>query len=349
MDKIKVLIVEDSPVATNILTAIINSDEKLTVIGTAKNGKEGVDLTKQLKPDIITMDIHMPIMDGYEATKQIMAYTPTPIIVVSSSTLQKDSNKVFHATSYGALDVINKDLLSVDGISGQEFIKQFLDKLKLFSKIKVLTHMLGKIEHQKQAVSMQYPGILGTTKIVGIAVSVGGPQALQNLLNKIPKNFSSSILIVQHISEGFAEGLVDWLSNSSRTNIKIPKNNEKIESGVVYIAPSGVHMKVSERGTIILSDDPPYLGFRPSCNILLESIASVYKNKSVGVILTGMGSDGALGMKAIKAKGGITIAQDEKTSIVFGMPKVAIDMGVIDKILPLEKIADELIRIINNE
>jgi len=347
--KIKVLIVEDSPVVAQILSEIINSDQDLSVIGMAKNGKEAVELVPELKPDIITMDIHMPVMDGYEAIKQIMAYHPTPIIVVTSSVLSGGTDKVFRVTSYGALDVINKDFLEItDTPESKKSIQNFIDKIKFLSKVKVITHILAKLERDKISNSL-ISKTKNMQKIVGIVTSTGGPQALQYILQKLPHGLNFPILIVQHISDGFAEGLAEWLRNTSLMNVKIAEHNEKINNNNIYIAPTGFQMKVAKDGIIKLTDDPPYYGFKPSGSVLLESIANVYGENAVGVILTGMGSDGTLGIKAIKNKGGSTLAQDEKTSVVFSMPKVAIEMGVVDKIVSLENMAEEIIKMVSDK
>lgn len=343
---INILIVEDSPLVSKVLTKLFDSDRELKVVGVAATGREGIRLASSLKPDIITMDIMMPDMNGVEATKQIMAYQPTPILLLTSSYPRK-MDEVFKAISFGALDVVEKINFENDFI--EEKVKDSLiDKIKLLSKVKVIKHPLAKLEKSAMpAASLKIgqapPKETLLRKIVAIAASTGGPQALSSVLTGIPKNFPWGIVIVQHIAKGFDRGLVEWLANSCAVKIKLAENNESIEAGTAYVAPNDFQMKVVKSGAVELSDEPPYGNFKPSADVLFKSVADVYKHESVGVILTGMGRDGAGGIKAIKEAGGKTIAQDEKTCIVFGMPKEAIDLGAVDKVLPIDKIAGEII------
>lgn len=340
---IKVLVVEDSVSTNRLITSILRSDPEIDVVGAAYDGKDAVALVPTLKPDIITMDIHLPHMDGFEATKQIMAYHPTPILIISASVFAEGMEKVFKAISYGALDVIEKKEMVVEGdkISGQ----QLIEKVKFLSTIRVLHHPLAKLEGPKEKLPpvLESPGAKTFDRIVAIAASTGGPQALVKILARFPKNFPCGIVVVQHITTGFDGGLAAWLNSESPMRVKIAEPGEEIQPGVVYLAPCDLQMKVAEGGKIQISDDPAHDGHKPSGDVLLESVARVYKDKAVGVILTGMGHDGARGIQAIKESCGQTIAQDEKSCIVFGMPKVAIDLGAVDKIIALEKIADEIV------
>ncbi len=334
---IRVLVVEDCPLMCEVLTSIFNPDPQILVVGIAHNGKEAIELVPRLKPDIITMDIHMPVMDGFEATKHIMAYNPTPILVISSSVFRAGMDKVFKAISYGALDVIDKGDLEIGGEkkSGEVLI----EKIKFLSGIKVIRHPLAKLQQKRQGGVLEAPRKRALDKIVAIVTSTGGPQALLEILKRFPENFPCGIVIVQHITNGFTGGLVDWLDSECQLSVKIAEDSEEIQSGVGYIAPDNLQMRVREGGTIQLSDEPAYEGHRPSGDVLLESVARAYRGRAVAAILTGMGRDGAMGMKAIKQSHGQTIAQDEKSCVVFGMPKVAIEMNIIDKVLPLEGIA----------
>lgn len=347
---IKVLIVEDSPLISKILTKILESDHELQVVGVAQTGREGLRLATELSPDIITMDIVMPDMDGVEATKQIMAYKPTPILMLTSSH-QRKKDEVFRAISFGALDVIEKtsfEQMLVEDNSKNNLIK----KIKFLANIKVIKHPLAKL--QQSLVSSDSIHLVAETKkskrdlefkgVIAIAASTGGPQALAAILNKLPVDFPWAILIVQHIARGFTHGLVEWLSKISAFKIKIAEDNEEITKCMAYVAPSGLHMRVAEGGIIRLGDDPPYRNFKPSADILFSSIAKVYNEQGIGIILTGMGRDGADGIGEIKKSGGRTIAQDEKTSVIFGMPKEAIERGAIDKVLSIDKIAEDLLK-----
>ncbi len=343
-DIIKVLVVEDSPLMCKVLTTILNSDPQLIVVGTASNGKEAVDIVPKLKPDIITMDIHMPIMDGFEATKYIMAYNPTPIIIVSTSVFKVGMEKVFKAISYGALDVLDKGKIELE--EGKNGGGELIEKIKFFSKVKVIHHPLARLEEKasgKIIRPVEVSSVKALDRIVAIASSTGGPQALLEILRSLPAEFPCGIVIVQHITKGFIEGLVEWLDSECEIKVKVGEDSEEIQPGVVYFAPCDVHMKIEERGRIHLSNNPPCEGLRPSGDMLLETVAKVYGPGAIGVILTGMGRDGSVGIKAIKQMHGHTIAQDEKSCIIFGMPKAAIEMNAIDEVMPLEKIAQAIV------
>ena len=339
---IRVLIIEDSPLAAKVITKILESDPELKVIAVANSGREGIKLVLELKPDIITMDIMMPGIDGVEATKQIMSYQPTPILLLTSSYPSK-MDDVFKAISFGALDVEEK--INFGQVLEEKAKELLIKKIKLLSGIKVIRHPLAKLE--KNARAVEAPAVvkkaLPLKRIVAIATSTGGPQALASILVKLPKSFPWGILIVQHIAKGFDRGLAEWLGKSCELKIKLAESKEDIKAGTAYIAPNDFQMKVKERGVIVLSDEASYGNFKPSADVLFKSVAEVYKNEAVGVILTGMGRDGASGIKLIKEAGGRTIAQDEKTCIVFGMPKEAIEIGGVDLVLPIDKIAGEIL------
>lgn len=346
-ETVKVLIVDDSAVIRDAILNTLESEEGIKVIGTATNGKEAIDLIPELKPDIITMDIVMPIMDGLTATEYIMAYHPTPILVVTSL-LPQDMKIAFKALNAGALDVIERPTIAELSKPTSKIRKQLIDKIKLFANVKVITHLGGRLPKKEIPVEPVRPvGLVGQVKppkIIAIASSTGGPKTVRKVLAKLPKDFSTPIVIVQHISAGFTKGLVDWWNNECAIEIKEGKDGEKLCKGVVYVAPSFVHMIVTKEEKIKLEDTPPVGGHKPSGNVLLSSVAKVYGQSAIGIILTGMGDDGAMGIKAIKEAGGFTIAEDEESCAIFGMPKVAIEMGLIDKVLPLDAISDEIIR-----
>lgn len=340
---IRVLVVEDSLAVSKAMTSILNTDPGIIVVGVAYNGKEAVELVSKLKPDIVTMDIHMPVMDGFEATKQIMAYNPTPILVVAASVYTQGMDKVFKAISYGALDVVDKNELAIAG--DRKGLDSLIEKIKFLSTIKVMHHPLAKLEAKRES-SLEVLEVekgKALDRMVAIISSTGGPEALVKILRKFPNNFPCGIIIVQHITSGFDTGLVEWLSSECRIKVKLAADSEEIQPGVAYIAPCDLQARVEQGGKISLSDEPARDGQKPSGDVLLESVARVYKEKAVAVILTGMGRDGAAGMKAVKGVSGRTIVQDEPSCVVFGMPKAAIDMGAADKVLPLERIAEEII------
>jgi two-component system chemotaxis response regulator CheB len=338
---IRVLVVDDSPLMCKILTNIMNCDPQILVAAVANNGKEAVELVPRLKPDIITMDMDMPVIDGLEATKQIMASNPTPILIVASTVFKAGTEKVFKAISHGALDVIDKSELELVGHkkSGEALIA----KIKFLTGVRVTDRPLPRLRNERSVVDLKAPRKEVSGKIVAIVASTGGPQALLEILKRLPEDFQCGIVIVQHITSGFLSGLVDWLTKECKIKVKIGEDSEEIRPGVAYIAPDDVQMRVEENGKISLSNEPACGGHRPSGDVLLESVARTYGKGSVAAILTGMGRDGAMGMKAIKELYGKTIAQNEKSCVVFGMPKAAIEMDVIDKVLPLESIAEEIV------
>ncbi len=335
MSKVRVLIADDSPTALDIIEAILQTDPDIQVVGRATNGRETVEMAAALKPHVITIDIHMPVMNGLEAIRRIMAYHPTPILVITSS---MDANIAFQSLSVGALEVLEKPELEV--LSNFKRYDEFNRKIKLISKVRVVTHLAGR--HVPAPADDQPPAV---TQTVGIVASTGGPRALASLLSQLPKNLAASVLIVQHIAEGFVQGLVEWLDDVSPLNVHLARPDVAMESGHVYIADTGCHLEVSETFRLILSDRPADEGQRPSGNLLLESLARVSRHHTVGVVLTGMGHDGARGLKAILNAGGHTIAQDEATSLIFGMPKEAIERGAAEQVLPLDAIAPEIVRL----
>ena len=342
---IRVLVVDDSPLMCKILTNILNCDPEILVSAVATNGKEAVELVPRLKPDIITMDMDMPVMDGLEATKQIMVYHPTPILIVSSSVFRLGMENVFKAISHGALDVIDKSELELfgDKRSGEALI----GKIKFLTGVRVKDQSPAKLRSERSVVDLKAPWKKVSDKIVAIVASTGGPQALLKILKRLPEDFPCGIVIVQHITSGFLSGLVDWLNKECKIKVKIGEDSEGIRPGVAYLAPDNFQMRVDEDGKISLSNEPPNNGHRPSGDILLESVAKTYGKRSVGVILTGMGRDGAMGMKTIKQYQGKTIAQNEKSCVVFGMPNAAIELNAIDEVLPLERIVEEIVLIVH--
>lgn len=342
MKPIRVLIVDDSDVCRQIFAAILSStDNDIKVIGEAKNGQEAVKMVQRLKPDIVTMDIAMPVMDGIEAIKRIMTTNAVPILVISEA---DDANLAFTALAEGALEVIAKSDVNIE--NGAKFVK----KIKLLSGVKVITHIRGKgYEYERGSVLQPAKKERDFEKVVAIASSTGGPKVLAALLQELPSDFPYPIVIAQHISNGFVDGLVEWLDSIAKLKVKAGNEGETVMAGTVYLSPTEKHMALDDCGKITLIEKKPKDIYSPSCDILLSSVANIYRTGLIGIILTGMGDDGVMGIRKIKEAGGTTIAQDEKSSAIFGMPKVAIDSGSIDKVLPLDKIGDELVQIAKNK
>ncbi|MCL4078753.1 chemotaxis response regulator protein-glutamate methylesterase [Coriobacteriia bacterium Es71-Z0120] len=338
---VRVLVVDDSLVAREMLTQILQSDPGIEVVGVASNGAEAVEAVARLKPDLVTMDIHMPKMDGITAVEQIMAYTPTPILVVSSSVHGEGVGRAFDALAAGALEVMKKpeprDWAELDRIAAE-----LIRKVKLLSRVRVITHIRGRRASGRPAAPTPVPARQpGTVSLVAVGSSTGGPSALMSVLAPLPADFPVPIVIAQHIAEGFVPGLVSWLDAACKLTVRAAVDGETVQPGNAYLAPTGLNLAVD---TLTLRFKKP--GERqlyiPSADTLFESVAKTHGASAVGVLLTGMGDDGARGLKSLYDTGALTIAQDEATSTVFGMPKAAIEMGAARKVLPVQQIADAL-------
>jgi two-component system chemotaxis response regulator CheB len=349
--RIRVLIVEDSPVAQEFLTYILSSDPDIEVVGVARNGAEALELVKHLRPSVITMDIHMPIMDGFEATRRIMETLPTPIVVVSGSTGTQEVASTFHAMEAGALAVV----LRPAGINHAAFeadSKQLIITVKLMSEIKVVRRIVRDTQERAplSAVPAQALKSASGIQVVAIGASTGGPPVLKEILSRLGKDFPFPLLIVQHIASGFVGGFAQWLSGASDIPVRIASHGELPLPGHGYMAPDGFHLGLSEGPRIALSDDPAECnGLRPSVAYLFRSVAKTVGPRAVGVLLTGMGRDGAEELKMMKDRGAITIAQDEESSVVHGMPGEAIKLGAAMYVLSPEGIAAMLAALVTNK
>jgi len=333
---VRVLIADDSLVAREMLATILSSDPEIEVVGQAVDGEEAVAMTARLRPDLITMDIHMPKLDGLRATEKIMAFTPTPILVVSSSVRGDGAGSAFDALALGALEVIKKpeprDWADLERI-GRDVIR----KVKVLANVRVITHIRGRREH-REAHDARIGGVVGGRSIVAVGSSTGGPTALLAVLGRLPKDLKVPVLVAQHIADGFVPGLVGWLNAGCAIDIAIGEDGVHPEAGVAYFAPTGANM-VIESGVIRFREPTKGQLYIPSADTLFESVARCYGKRSVAVLLTGMGADGAEGMKHLHDLGAATIAQDEETCTVFGMPKAAIDLGAVERVLPVNDIA----------
>jgi two-component system chemotaxis response regulator CheB len=337
---IRVLIAEDSPVACKLLVSILQSAPSLQVVGIAHNGAEAVRLAKQLKPDVITMDVYMPEMDGLEATRQIMTESPRPIIIVSDNIDKKERNLTFNALQVGALSVIEKPTM----YDPPELHEALVSQVKLMSEVKVVRHWHKLPGDSSPPQSLAESPALkrngkSKIKLVVIASSTGGPNVLAEILSKLPAEFPAPILIVQHIAPGFVDGLANWLNQQTSLEVRLARHADEPQAGQVFIAGDGYHMVVNSMGFISLSKTPPYQGLRPAADHLFNSVAQVYGATAIGVILSGMGSDGAEGLQTMRKTGAHTIVQDKDTCVVFGMPAVAIELGAAEQVLPANKIA----------
>lgn len=338
MGAIRVLVVDDSSFARELIADVLATDKDIVLAGEAANGQEAIQKVVELKPDLVTMDIEMPVMNGLEAIEEIMAVHAVPILVV---TTKSDAGTAYAAMSKGALDLVTKPDVSIEAAC------DFIAKIKMLAGIRVITHIRGKkiVPDMGKAVKPVFSRAAGE-RLVAIASSTGGPAALAIILANFPHNFPCPVVIAQHMADGFVGGMVEWLGKGSRMKVKVASEGEYLAAGTVYISPSERHMEIGRDRKVILAERNAKDIYRPSCDVLLKSAAAAYGQNTVGVILTGMGRDGAQGVKSIKEAKGITLAQDEKSSVVYGMNKVAVDSGCVDMILPIDRISGELIRIV---
>ena len=330
---INVLLVDDSPLARIVFRDIINATSDLRVTGEAANGQEAILLAEHLQPDLIIMDIMMPVMDGLKAIEAIMARNPRPILVLSATLADREVNMAFRAIKIGALDVLTKP----SDTAGVLFAKTLVDKIRLLSRIKVIRHPRRLAPEPAPAAAQ------GSIRrdILAIGASTGGPKAVMSIIKTLPENFPGTVCIVQHIAAGFARGFAQWLDHESALRVRTANDGDEFIPGSVLVAPNDFHMSVS-RGRIRLVSGPKVHQCRPAVDCLFKSLAMEMGDRVVGVLLTGMGKDGAEGLKIIADHGGATLVQDEETSVVFGMPKAAIALGAARQILPLSAMPDAI-------
>ena len=342
---IRVLIVDDSITIRYVIQTILESDPDIKVVGFAGNGQDAVRRADELRPDVITMDVQMPGIDGIEATRLIMEQCPTPIVVISAHNSDPALTISFNALQAGAVQVIDKPVNGLAPDAADERAA-LIATIKLMSEVRVVRRRFSAARPASAAAAVEPLSSLRATDLVAIGASTGGPAALNAILGAIPANFPTPILIVQHITAGFTGGLVSWLGRGCALPVCTAQADERIRPGVVYVAPDDRHLTISAGGRLCLDTGELVNHVRPSVNVLFDSVARVVGPAAVGVLLTGMGEDGARGLRAIRQRGGVTIAQDEATSVVYGMPKAAAEMGACSTILPLDQIAAYLARIV---
>lgn len=346
MGKIRVVLVDDSSLTRGLLRTFLEGDEDIEIVGEASNGQQAVNMARELRPNLITMDLEMPVMNGMQAIEEIMSTKAVPILVVSSVA---DAQNAYEAVARGALEVIAKP--EYDARAAAEFVA----KVKMLAGVAVITHIRS---HPHGAASSGVPQPLAQpapprpssdapsaySRIFAIASSTGGPQALALILSQLPADFPCPVLVSQHISNGFAGGMADWLGSLCKMRVCLAREGEIVLPGVIYISPSETNLAVTAARRVALLEQSAAGVYHPSCDALLNAVAEVYGRQSIGIILTGMGRDGAQGINSIRRMGGATLAQDEASSVIFGMNKVAIDSGGVQKILPVDAMAREMIR-----
>lgn len=345
---IRVLLVEDSEIAIRLLQRAIESTGMLKVVGTAKTGVEGLELLETTQPDVICTDLHMPRMNGLEFTRQVMVQSPRPILVISNSVRDEDRRTVFELLEAGAVDVFPKPVMSSPEHYAQ-VATQLVAKIKVLAGVKVFKLRRSRLDAMAAGASpIVIPPAIGqglsTAVAIGaIGASTGGPQALRDILSQLPAHFPLPLVCVQHISFGFLHGLVDWLAMSCALPIQIAHAGQRPQPGVVYFPPESRQLEFDAQGRFVTFRTEAVEGHCPSVTATFRSIARVFGARSVGILLTGMGVDGALGLRELFQAGSWTIAQDEATSVVFGMPRAAIELGAAKQVLPLSAIAPALV------
>jgi two-component system chemotaxis response regulator CheB len=342
---IKVLIVEDSRVVSEYLNYIFTNEPDMQVIGNVSNGKAAIDFIQHQKPDVITMDIDMPVMNGLEATRIIMSTIPVPILIVTGSRNANDSSTSIEALAAGALTVMEKPV-GIGHPKEEELTKKLINMVKLMAEVTVVTRKLKP----KAIAPMVSAGkfnkavveISSIPQIIAIGVSSGGPQVLQVVFSKITSRFPVPIVVVQHITDGFLNSLINWLGNEVNLPVHIAQNSEDIKPGHIYFAPNGFQMNITREGKIILEKDVLKNGFNPSVAHLFTSVAHEFGNNAIGIILTGMGSDGSKELKLLLDKGAVTIAQSKESALIHGMPGVAIQFGSARYVMSADEISELL-------
>ncbi len=346
MSQIKVLVVDDSAFMRKAISAMLEKDPMIKVVGTARNGEEALELIRKLDPDVVTLDIEMPVMDGLTALRHIMMESPRPVIMVSSLT-QEGAEATFKALELGAVDYIPKQLSKVS----LEIVK--IEK-ELQEKVKSVAKKKGKIKVQRKKPTEQktidvvkFSNKKQLRDFVGIGVSTGGPMAVQQVLTKLDKDFPAPIVIAQHMPEAFTGPFAKRLNEICKIEVKEAEHGEPVKVGVAYIARGGHHLRVLHKTTHIeleISKEPKDALYKPSVNELMLSIAKHLGKRAIGVILTGMGNDGLIGIRELKKRGGRALAQSEKTCVVYGMPRAIVEENLADEVVDITEMAEAIVR-----
>ena len=337
----RVLIVDDSAFMRKVLEEIIRTDPKLEVVGQAKDGREAITMAQSLQPDVVTMDLNMPRMDGLEATQHIMTQNPRPILIVSSESRQGAASTL-RALELGAIDFVPKPSSAID-LDLKNVREELLGKLKLAAKVRVVRTATRHYPSAGMEAKSQTPSVreAGNSEarlpLVVIAASTGGPATLMRLVPRFPKNFPAAVVLVQHMPATFTSQLSLQLTEVASIRVKEAEANEQLQAGTIYVCPGSHHLRISLTGRIKLDDGPRISGYRPCADVALETAAAYGGANVIGVVLTGMGNDGAAGVQAVKAARGCVLAQDEATSVIFGMPAEAIRTGVVDQVLGIDE------------
>lgn len=357
MKKLRILVVEDSLTIRRRFCEILAADPELEVIGEAEDGRRAIELCESLRPDVVTLDMVMPVMSGLAATEYIMAYRPTPILIVSASMNRGELFKTYDALAAGAVDVLEKP--KIDDVDAT-WERRFVAAVKLIARIKVITHPRARLSGTERSVAAVQRDAAPASAwkhsghqqgrhygVLALGASTGGPAAIVTVLRALPQGLPVPVLFVLHIDEPFGAAFAEWLDGQTPHRVAYACDREPIDSlrGQVIMAPPGRHLTVAGR-RLHLSADPPRHSCRPSVDVLFESLAADRGAEVLACLMTGMGRDGAAGLLAIRRAGGFTVAQDESTSIIYGMPREAVLLGAAQMILPLEHIGPEIVQIL---
>jgi two-component system chemotaxis response regulator CheB len=383
---IRVVVIDDSALMRRMITTLLERDPAIHVVGTARDGREAIAIVERLRPDIVTMDVRMPVMDGLEATEHLMAYCPTPIIVLTASLASHEVDITFRMLDAGALEVIEKPRVDTP-LALERAAHDLIRRIKLLSRTTVVTHLRGRRrsgalgtaarrppaappERASRAVAGQdetrparrlesvkangRPSAPATASTAGragfpvvvIGASTGGPRAVYQILSGLPRSFPGAILVVQHIAAGFSAGMAEWLASASVLPVRLAAEGDAITPGLVLVAPDQYDLLITPEAAVHLNNNPLLIQ-RPAIDVTMQAAAEVFGARAIGVLLTGMGRDGAYGMLTIRRSGGHTIAQDEASSAIFGMPRAAIQLGAATEVLSPALIPARLVEVLS--
>ena len=361
MDKIRVLVVDDSLFMRRMMSDLLAQDSAIEVVGAARDGQQGLEMARQLKPDVITLDVEMPVMDGIAMLQQLMKEQPTPVVMVSSLT-REGAEITLRCLELGAVDFVTKPSGAVS-LDLYKVSSQIIEKVKAAASAPRhrLTALAPALDAQGSAAGKPFVGALSTQPsefakrapsstpskitelpLVVIGASTGGPRALSLLMSQLPPDFHAPMLLIQHMPEGFTRSLAERLDRLCHLQVREAREGDRLQPGVAYLAPGGRHLQLLPGGRLHLSEEPPLHGVRPAVDITLLSIAQHHSGRVVVAILTGMGNDGAMGVRALYAKGARILAEDESSCVVFGMPRAAIQTGCVHQIAPIEQMAQRI-------
>jgi two-component system, chemotaxis family, protein-glutamate methylesterase/glutaminase len=344
--RIKVLVVEDVRVVREMLVAVLDDDPGLCVVGAVNDGADALEAVQRLRPDVITMDVHMPRMNGYEATRQIMESCPTPIVIVSGSTNPREVETTFRAIEAGAVAMLERP----PGPGHPQFeskTRDLIRTVKSMAEVKVVRRWAKRATAATAPVKLA--GVTRDAGLVAIGGSTGAPLVLKTILSALPKDFPVPVIIVQHMAAGFIAGFAEWLSATTGFAVQLARDRETMRPGHAYVAPDGFHLAVREGDVLRLENGVPQAGLRPAVAHLFRSLASAHGRRVVAVLLSGMGADGSAEMKVLHDLGALTLVQDRETSVVFGMPGEAVRLGGARHVLPPDALAEAIVKAVTKE